>query len=682
MKNKFKNIVSLLLSFCMITSICSLSFAGQDDSSELENAIKSAKSILNIPSEYSEFEYSSEKNNYNGKDYTIWYLSWSTKDGDKRINAGIDENGDLNQYYKYSSDNLSSISNISKEQAELTSEKFLKKAFKSFSPEMKKVKISSSGNSSNFNFVYQQYVNDIPIAYNIINIGVNKFTGEVENFSGLNPVLKNLEYPEIGKVISIEEAEKAYIDKSGLSLKYYSYFDYKNKTLNVFPAYTLENFNTFVNAENGEIINDMEGYDSVNLARSTEDAKADGVAEFNELSEKEIEGIKNVNELITKEEAEKIIKKYVDVLPKDASITRANLTSSLINKDRFIWNISFDSANAQINAKTGQLISFNYYDYSEKYDDTKNKISEDEAFQKIESFLKNIEPKLFEQVKYKKTNNIKSYTNQYTFNFVRQVNNIDFVENGFNVTVTYDGRIVSYQNNFYENINFPDISKMVSSQEIFNKFKEYEKFDLEYILNSSNKPVLVYGFINMSPNYMLNYNNFEKVDIRGRKYIENEELSYKDIKGHWCEEIVKRLADSGYYLEGENFYPDQNITQFNFFKYITPNSARWASDEEEFYKEIIAKGYLKENEKDPNAFVTRQEACKYITRYLGYEKLAKNRDVFKDIFKDADKEYKAYITICYGLGIIKGSENNSFNGEENLTNAETAVILQNTLNIM
>ena len=41
-------------------------------------------------------------------------------------------------------------------------------------------------------------------------------------------------------VIEPSAAEKAYIEKLGVNLKYYSYYDYKQKKMNVFAGYSVD----------------------------------------------------------------------------------------------------------------------------------------------------------------------------------------------------------------------------------------------------------------------------------------------------------------------------------------------------------------------------------------------------------------------------------------------------------
>ena len=51
--------------------------------------------------------------------------------------------------------------------------------------------------SEEYNFTYQKFVNEIPVNFITVNIGVNKYSGEVTSFNGENPEIKGLEYPTL-----------------------------------------------------------------------------------------------------------------------------------------------------------------------------------------------------------------------------------------------------------------------------------------------------------------------------------------------------------------------------------------------------------------------------------------------------------------------------------------------------
>jgi hypothetical protein len=105
-------------------------------------------------------------------------------------------------------------------------------------------------------------------------------------------------------------------------------------------------------------------------------------------------------------------------------------------------------------------------------------------------------------------------------------------------------------------------------------------------------------------------------------------------------------------------------------------------DDDEFYKMMISDKILKENEKAPTAALTRQDAAKFVVRFLGQGKAAEHPEIFVSPFKDKVADaYKGYAAICYGLKVMQGDKNGRFNGTNSVTNAEAAVIIYNALQV-
>ena len=123
------------------------------------------------------------------------------------------------------------------------------------------------------------------------------------------------------------------------------------------------------------------------------------------------------------------------------------------------------------------------------------------------------------------------------------------------------------------------------------------------------------------------------------------------------------------------------MTQSSFLRYLySPMQAYY--DDEEFYEILIRDNIVKEEEKAPNAELTRQDAAKFAVRYLGQGKSGEHPEIFVNPFRDTvNYEYRGYVAICYGLGIMKGDTNGRFNGIKVLTNAEAAATIYNALQV-
>ena len=690
---KKKGIISGILTLCLILSTISIpTFAADEDSKNLEQAIISAKKIITVPDDYTEFTHNSSEREVRGTKVRIWDLNWAEKEDKKgSISASIGEDGFLYQYSNYDGDSKDSkdgLANITKDQAQVSAEDFLKNVIPEYIGEIKLVKNdSASFQGDEYNFTYQKFVNEIPVNYIYINVGVNKYSGKVTSFSNDNLEVKGAEYPNLSGIIDSVTAEKAYIDKIGIDLKYYSYYDYEKKKMNIFAGYAPSNISEFIDAKTGQVVSYSSDnkLDDRNKDHSLVNASANNLDKANqELTQEEMDAIQNVANLISKEKAESILRETSDLITADMKVSDASLNKNYLD-DEYSWNISFDGVYGRVNAKSGEVISLHSYNYNKL--GTSGNTSKADAQNTVENFLKKVAPNKFTQTKFKDINNpILKITdrpieeNTFMFNYVRQVNGIEFSGNYLNVEVDKNtGKIIGYDNNWYDNASFPDVSNVINKEAAFNKIKDLAGFSLQYTMLDANKVGIVYDFINKNDSYIIDPINGIRIDYTGKAYRENKLPEYTDINGHWCEKTVKELLDNGYYIDGEKFNPNMNITQINFFKYIySPVKNNYSDDD--FYDMLIQNGVIKDEEKAPNSVVSYNDAAKFIIRYLGYEKLAGHSEIFNSPFKDnIEDSYKGYASMCYALNIIKGDTNGNFNGSHNISNAEAAVIVYNLI---
>jgi hypothetical protein len=234
----------------LLCTMCVPALGAEEDSKGLEQAIVAAKKIITVPDDYTDFtHYSSERETREGK-VTVWRLNWSEKEGHNGfVSASIGENGLLYEYNKYNGDeSYNGLAQVTKDKAQISAEKFLEKIIPTYAGQMKNVDENSSIYSNEeYNFTYQRFVNEIPVNFITVSIGVNKYSGEITSFYAQNPEINGAEYPTVDKVIEKSASEKAYIEKLGVDLKYYSYYDYKQKKMNIFAGYSVnDNINNAI----------------------------------------------------------------------------------------------------------------------------------------------------------------------------------------------------------------------------------------------------------------------------------------------------------------------------------------------------------------------------------------------------------------------------------------------------
>ena len=676
---KRNKIAALLLSLFISLSLMKISVLGAEiDSKNFEQAILNVKSIVSISDDYKNFSHSSRQID-NGKDsVTVWNLEWETDDENRGyISAEVDSYGNLCNYnnYNYNYDS-SRLAKISREEARNTAEDFLKKALPDYLSDMRLIdKENNDIYSNQYNFKFQQYVNNIPVNFMKVNVSINKYTGEVEYYSGLEPGTKNSEFPEVDSIVDIESAESRYVENIQEDLSYYSYYDYKAKKNNTFAGYSLNN-NKAIDAKSGEVITvfNPNWYiygDKYSLNSTGAEFDKAGI----ELSELEKEEVNNVSGLITKERAQEIIDDSIESFSK-MQTEEISLNKSYI-ENNYIWEFNFDNGSAEVNAITGEIVGF--YIYNIIMDEKNNSITDEAAKIKAEALLNKIAGSKFNQTKLI-NNEIDEDSSRYDFEYIRQVNEKNYTSNRLTVSIDKEtGNVISYNNIWYDNLDIPDISQAISKYDVFNKFNEPKNFGLYYVIDENEAIKLVYNFGEDDVTYYIDALSGKKVDGYGNEYKSNEIPKYDDIQGHWCEKTVKELLDSGYYIAEDKFNPDTNISQINFFKYmLSPELHDYSEDE--IYSMLIDRGILKEEERNALSSVTNKDAAKFISRYLGYDKLAQNSNIFNNQFKDSiDDKYLGYANICYALNIVKGDSNGNFNEDNYITNAIAAVYIYNIL---
>lgn len=165
--------------------------------------------------------------------------------------------------------------------------------------------------------------------------------------------------------------------------------------------------------------------------------------------------------------------------------------------------------------------------------------------------------------------------------------------------------------------------------------------------------------------------------------------TFSDVNNNdWFYSVVNELSDKGIIsgYEDNTFKPQKAVSYAEFLTLLNNSIGEKQSPDyknsEEWYKPTF--DYLKQkgvitNIQNPNAEITRNEMAKYLS--LGLEKL-KNQKIdtttpasIKD-FDSIPNEYKDLVASVVNAGLIKGDENQNFNGAKSLTRAETAVIIK------
>lgn len=727
-----KRYVAMFLTLAMLfVSLMPMQAFAESDKG-LEAAIKGVKSKIDIPED---FIFSKNYDVYTQQDgKKIWYLRWESKDDlGGSIMVSADEKGTIYSYEHYKPYNYSDrkkLPKISKDDALKAAKAFVKKV----NPEAAaNVKLEDENQllymSSDYYFTFYRTEKGIPLYENNIGITVDRDSGEVRYYYyNWND---GLVFPDSSKAIAPEAAQKAFKEKMGLKLVYKYSYDYENEKINIFPAYVPVYDSMYaIDALTGEMIQTGYYYVFAGGMGATADMALKSVAEVEQvvLSPEELEAAEEASKLISKDDAEKVARGLsVLGLTDEYKLTNAWLSRAWPNRKDFLWSLSFAKedkdgrdyryVNVSINAETKEIMNF----YTSMPYDAKAqaKYDEDDAKAAAEKFLKEFKPDLFEQTKYEGSNGRgiviplaedgkEEKPLQYSLVYTRMVNGIPFPDNS--LRVGYDavnGRIYSFDMTWFDE-KFPTVKDNVTPDKAYETLFKDLGLELQYKFVYNNNNSLYEKVI-----YAPDYNNVEVklvyalntrkpwifdpetgaiLNHDGKPYEEVKVAEYSDIDGHYAEDEIKILAAYGISLDGNEFRPNDSITQKDFLTllsktlqdYYVPVSERGGDKETDaLYSYMMRQGIVKEREKAPNAVLTREDSVKFIIRALKYDKVADIKGIYKSIFKDEDEinpDLIGYISIAQGLNIISGYDG-YFNPKGELTRAQAAIIIYKYLQV-
>ena len=731
MKKKMRRIVMCALAAIIAASAPVAAFAAKEEpvadivpisapmqgpqEGGFEAALIAVKDLIDIDDDvFTEFNYSSSFSNYEKREGLIWQFNWSAQSDMKYsyIYASAMEDGTLINFYKFTGETKDfGLASVSKNAAISIANDFIKKAnpdtytyYKS--PSDVHVYISNR----EYTLVYYAQVNGYPFTAAQVNVRVNKFTGEVTGYDTSNYQPGLFKFDDASGIISQSDAVEAYAEKIGLSLEYVSFSNYETGELKVFPVYKFDAaFNKFINAVTGDVAEyvydrgNTAGYDSFDgaapsaapMAESVNDSSSGSSSSRASLTPAEITAIDRVSSFISPEQA---LQKLLDTAGlgdidlSDFNEQYISLNRDYIDRSRYCYNISiyrfgmpetkdgynFYGINGRVEAETGRVLNFDVnYDYSVQDASAASNYTVDQMKQEVNAFLKKEAPAELAKSKLEQTYEpgVEPYRyrgNYYTEQYVRYENDIPFKNNSVSATFDpFSGKVVAYSLYWYEDIKFPAVSGILPAKDALSAFVEQNGSKLFYTTVGESKAALVYQF-----NYRDYIDPFtgKAINYDGEPWIESEvSPDYDDIKGHWCEEVVTMLLDNGVAMWSGSFEPERTMTQYEFLEFLL-------LIEPYYYYGISPASYFVSRNVDIDAddekILTRQEAVRIITQYLGYGKLAEQPEWFVYPFGDVvDDSYKGYVTICYMLGIISGNGSGGFGASDNITRAQAATML-------
>lgn len=706
-----KKLLCFALSIFMALSIAVIP-AYAENIDGLESAILTVKSRVEIPQEYSEFESDTLMSD---RGVTSYDLKWSTlkdeNDETKYINITIDQYGNITKYstsernnYYYNGD--AKLPNYTEEQLIQIGYDFLQK----LNPDLISQFSFESGKTSGISIsypettvIFHRYINGLPVCGDTASLYTNTSTGEISSMRVSLTYCDEVPMPD--NLISESDAIGHFNNLSPMTAKYIS--SGENKAILVYEP---KNQYLEIDAKNGGEY--KEYTDSSNKVMSGGGGGGSNMAAESAsdsgLTEKELEGIKQMNNLMSTEQLRSIAEGMTELnLESDnyASCSYRRVYKSYEESEfdyyADLTYIKYDENNKQsrkrisFNAATGEFL--NYYSDSSNYGDKVPKYTEAQALDIAKSFADKYSNKEYintdsDLEASDKIDESLDYYNNYYFTFERKVNGFNYSPEYISVKVDkLTNEIISFTKQWSDKTEFESTENMISAEEAAEALMNTVGIELCYVSNlSAGKTCtadLVYK-LKGSGNYYISAKTGKRVNYNGDEYKETQNPNTADdISGHYAEkQITALLAYNAIILpEGEtSFRPDEAITQgemITFASILKGQRFPRPLNYETIYRFAKNNNIVDYKDiADAETICTRENGTMFIIRALGYQNIAELPDIFDCKFADKDlisPGMEGYVALSRGFGLIGGNPDNTFNPQGELTRADAAIMIYN-----
>jgi hypothetical protein len=703
-----KKIISVILAAAMAVTLMLPAMASTATSTDmgLENAIKSVKERIDIPKEFTKFSY--DISNYGNQN--SWRLTWSEEKANNNISVTIDENNMI-RYYSAYNDSTSydkKIPKYSEEQGLQIAEKFINKLDSKLLQQFKRVKATDYNSfDNNYNYNYIRQINGIVYSEDSIRVNVNKYTGEINNYNC--DYNKDVSFEDSSKIISLDQAKKAFIDKLGLYLVYKVKTD-ENDKKTTYLAYVPKYSFKYIDAVTGNVETDTNSGRFTAFNTSEDSLKKFGGMAAGEkvaLTPGELEAVKGMSDIISKEDIDKKMR-AVAVLNIDSAfkLTDAYLNKGWRSNGDFIWNLNYSKlinkdtnesleVSVSADARTGEIQ--NFWSTSSYDKDAKPIKTKEEAKAICDDVLKTLLPTKYAKLKYNDLNNdtglVDSKTqSRFTFNYVRVENGIECPSESVNIAFdNLSGKVSSFDCSWTKDLVFVDPKPAITLEKAYDVLFSKIGYGIQYINDKiddndtsdkkivpqtkSNKAVLGYFVSNDKP-AVISAATGDILTQSGDLYKSNGISDYTDIKGLKAENQIKILTQMSIKYKESELKPQAEVLQKDYFMLLLKLNDSYNFDSlsddkalEQMYIFLVRQGIITKNEQAPNSTMNREQAAKYFVRFLGMGKVAEIKGIYKTDFKDANKitpDLMGYVCIASGFKAINGS-NGTFNPKGKFT---------------
>lgn len=712
----------VLICACFLFVFPAAAEPGPETEVPLEEAIGIARAVFSIPPEFEQFNSDYSRSDEEG---AVWSLRWSGETppgGYVEVNVSA-ENGEVLGFSFYKGTipgtTYSGLPKYSREEAlemakewarKLQPERFAQTRLAPESGEYVPVRVLGTRDYPvTYDFRFQRLCEGIPVVDNGITIAVNGDTGELQRFN--MTWKRDLKLPSAAGRVGIDQVRRVF-NEDGMELVYvYTGSRERDTGERPYLVYAVRDGRFVVDALTGKVIDPDEGLYLL---------EADGLGGAGEardqammkLTPAEAEVVEETRGLLSADAARRAAEAAYR-LPGDAELKRSSLRQNWTVPGGRVWDFYYASekeqseVNLAVEARTGDLLRLSLYRTRDWQETPIVRFSEEQARQKAEAFMRKLKPEKAKDVILRSSRpelvwvaeRDEPLPRAYSFNYVRLVNDIPYLDNGFSITVdSQTGEIINYTLNWWDT-TFPQPEGILDKGTVCADYLEGNPLTLEYARVYSR-----WGHTK-APDYKLIYRLSDRadrmVDARSGQLLDREgnpvterPKGFTDISGHPAEQDILLLLEAGIISGyGDRFRPDSPITNAELIamlveahgdsRYYPPiplkDGAPWY---EQALERAVAMGIIESKDQyDPAAATSRLQAARMLVNAEGYGPLARLGSLFRLDAADAGLvpvSDRGYAASAVGLGLLP-LKNGRFVPSDGLTRGEAAQILVRSL---
>ncbi|NLB81704.1 MAG: S-layer homology domain-containing protein [Clostridiaceae bacterium] len=663
-------IISVMLIILNIFPI--MSFSAENS---MQGIVSTVKKKLDIPEYYTEFHSDIKQS----ATETLYNMSWRGENskGGGYVGVTADELGRIIYYnnYEYGSfEGDYKLAAFDYGQAEQIAYEQLKKICPEFAYSVRPKSRENYlvRNSDFYQIHFVRFENDVPYYDNYIIATVNARDNILSEFAVRWYDIIN--FPKPQGIITSEQAKSMLKKRIGISLECIT--DTTGKASLLYS----------VNKQKAEYINAFTG--EINNTNLTWGKYFTGNTIFQTRAENRVAAGDLPPDLLSVTEVINGIRAKIKIISGYTLKTHTTLTDL---QDNYYYKIQFANTqdsiiNVEINAKTQEITRFSLgEDYGEDYG-----IHEQEALDKAFEFARDLAPEKIKICDMGEINKVQAENGGYNYRimFTRYDTGIKYTDNGIVIIISaQSGRVLSFQT-IWDN-TLPDVRPDITEEEAFQALFSKGEYSVRYITISKSKIKipknvndidvrLVYDFLPEVPQNV-NAHTGEVCYRNFVPFLKDTSEVFLDIEQHPSKKAIKTLLSADFFDYDKYFYPDNDITQAQYFNWLYKAIKNYVLYGDELYKELYQQSVLEIQEREGDATITFENAIKYAVRLLGFTKAAELKDTYKTNFIDEgaiNPELIGYAAIAQGLGIVGG---NAFVPKRTVTNSLAAEIIYNIL---